>query len=221
MADYIPHSEAALLNWATGFSSGIAAMPEAYGLSAADAQCISQVVGAFAEAYRIAGAPLTRTKTNVVIKNAACRAMLPVLRRYAQRIKANPDVSAGLKADIHLRGKPDARATVPAPDTRPSLYVLSNEANCHVLHYSDPTTPDSTRRPADAIGLQVFCHVGSEAPADPLDARFLDFVSRQPYVVRSFKTEQVGKKAFYFARWQNATGATGPWSAVANRMIAG
>jgi hypothetical protein len=84
----------------------------------------------------------------------------------------------------------------------------------------DAENPDRPGKPRHVIGLQLFCHVGDVAPADPLDARFERFVTRQTYTVE-FQPQQVGKKAFYYARWQIATGDTGPWSAVASMTVAG
>jgi hypothetical protein len=75
-------------------------------------------------------------------------------------------------------------------------------------------------KPAGAIGLQVFCHVGDNPPPDPADARFLRFLSRQPYAV-DFKASQIGQTAHYYARWQTATGETGPWSAALKMTVAG
>ena len=80
--------------------------------------------------------------------------------------------------------------------------------------------PVPEAKPAGAIGLQLFVHVGDTPPEDPADARFLRFISRTPHAV-DFKAEQVGKTAFYYARWQTATGETGPWSPVLRMTVAG
>ena len=94
----------------------------------------------------------------------------------------------------------------------------------HVLRFTDAggraDAEEGPARPANAVGLQLFCHVGDAAPADPLEARFERFVSKRSHVVE-FRHSQIGRTAFYFARWQTPTGETGPWSAVARMSIAG
>ncbi len=222
MADYIPLHGASLLEWARNFASRIAAAPADYGLKEEEVAAIVRVVDAYATAYAVASSLPTRTRASVATKNATRDAMLRLLRRYGQVIKASPTISESAKFALRLT-LPSGRTRITAPATRPFVHVVGVQPLRHVLRFTSASEGDDSTgagRPANAVGLQLFCHVGSEAPADPLDARFERFVSRRRHVVE-FRREQIGATAFYYARWQTATGETGPWSAVARMSIAG
>lgn len=220
MPDYLPRSEGALHSWVTSFSENIAANPEGYGLDDADAQTIVEVVQAYEEAYTRATTPLTRTQPALVARNGARSNMLQVVRRYARAIRANAAVSDTTRAKLGLGAEGKARMRVPAPTTHPMVRIVAIAHCSHELRCSDMDNPDGSWKPAGAIGMQLFCHVGESAPPDPLDARFERFVTRPRQVVH-FKPEQIGKTAFYMARWQTARGEAGPWGALASRMISG
>jgi hypothetical protein len=228
MADYLPYEAGELLTWAENFASRIAADPAGHGLKASDAAAITAAVGAYAQAYALAFAPATRTKSAVHGKDQARIAMLKVIRPYAQLIKASPAVAGSAKVNLGLtrpRAGAGGRRRIGTPEGRPYINIVGVQPLRHVLHFTnagkgEDGVSDRLARPQDAVGLQLFCHVGSDEPKDPLDARFVRFVSRSRHTVE-FKPEQKGLTAFYFARWQTATGETGPWSIVASMTVAG
>jgi hypothetical protein len=208
------------MDWSRHFAQTIAAAPTAYGLEKRDADALVAACQEYADAYTLAVAPATRTKASIAEKDRSRKAMLQVLRRYARLIKANPAVSDERKVILQLTASSQPWKRGDAPATRPILQVVSAIPLRHVLRCTDSANAEGSAKPAGVTGMQLFCHVGSEAPADPLDARFERFVTRSQHVVE-FKPAQVGKTAFYFARWQNATGETGPWSQVARMTVAG
>jgi hypothetical protein len=135
--------------------------------------------------------------------------------------RARPDAAPDkLKVGLGIRPETGQRTPIAAPSSRPIVQILGSTPLRHELFFADAENPDRPGKPRHVIGLQLFCHVSDAAPGDPLDARFERFVTRQTYTVE-FKPQQVGKKAFYYARWQIATGDTGPWSAVASMTVAG
>jgi hypothetical protein len=221
MSDYVPKHEGELETWAQRFANNIAAAPADYGVTAEVSAAISQAVERYVQALAIARNKATRTKANVAVKNAAKAAMLKVLRSAAQQIRANAAVSSTLKLGLQIKQAGRAAGTAPSLTARPLLRLAAVEPLRHVIGYGH-TEAIGRSKPAGAIGLQLFLHVGEvdAAPAGPEDARFLRFISRQPYTV-DFKADQIGKTAFYFARWQTMTGDTGPWSAVLKMTVAG
>lgn len=220
MADYLPRNAGLLLEWASNFARRIAEAPAEYGLDAAAAGILTTAVQAYGDAYALATSPPTRTKAAVAGKDQAQEAMIQVIRRYARLIKADPEIDSELKTGLGLLSDGSARVAVPGPTSAPMLHIAADAPLRHLVRYSDSAHPNRRGKPADVIGLQLFCHVGTQPPADPLDARFVRFITRQFHAV-DFRPEQLGQRAHYYARWQTATGETGPWSKAASMTVAG
>ncbi len=219
MRDFLPMPDASLRSFALAFAEKIAAAPGEYGLENAEAAEIREAVEAFVDAFTLARDPATRLKGNIVRKDRTKAAVIEVIRRYARQIKANPDIPNERKVDLGVR--PNKERTRPtAPVTSPHLNIRLVQPRRHVLGYTDHSSAGGAAKPAGVLGLQLFCHVGDAPPAEPIEARFESFVTRQPYAV-DFEAEQIGKTAFYYARWQTPTGKTGPWSPVLKMTVAG
>ena len=185
-------------------------------MTAEACEAIRAAVDAYVEALA-ATAPETRTKSRTLLKNRAKAAMLQPLRTAARQIKNNPAISDADKANLGI--KPAGRVQGPTPKllVRPFLLFRAVLPLRHVLGYAIVEVGGRSK-PAGAIGLQLFCHVGDAPPKGPGEARFLRFISKQPYAV-DFKAEQVGQTAHYYARWQTLTGETGPWSQVLRMTV--
>jgi hypothetical protein len=220
MRDYIPRNAGLLSDWVRNFADQIEEDPARYGLDAAAAKVVRKAVEAYVGAYTLAVSPQTRTKAAIAEKDQAQKAVIQVIRRYARQIKANPDIDPELKTNLGLPRSGSERGSVPAPTSIPVLQITLDAPLRHLVRYTDSVNALRRGKPADVIGLQLFCHVGQQPPADPLDARFVRFVTRQFHAV-DFKPEQLGQRAFYYARWQTRTGETGPWSKVASMTVAG
>lgn len=231
MADYFPRSDSQLALWASSFSNNVAAAPADLGFTPADAAAIADAVEAYVAAHAATQARQTRTQLDVLGKNQARKTMIALLRRHVRLLRANSSLPPERLADLGLPALRAARAGVPGPATRPILQVLTDAPLRHRVRYSDAAAIDrrdgagaragaGAGKPAGVVGLQLFCHVGENPPADPLDARFVRLVTRQGQAV-DFKPAQMGQSAFYYGRWQTATGDTGPWSQVARMTVAG
>ena len=120
MSSYIPTRDADLVGWADNFSTLITASPTTYGLTAGDATTISGLVTAWDAAYALAVNPSTRTPSTVADKDSAKGAMLPILRLYAQMIKANAGVSNMDKVCSESTSTTPARRPCRRPAARPS-----------------------------------------------------------------------------------------------------
>ena len=61
-------------------------------------------------------------------------------------------------------------------------------------------------------GCQIWVKIGSPA-ADPKELTFIATDTKSPYVLQ-FDGADGGKLAYYWLRWENTRGETGPWSDV-------
>lgn len=86
-----------------------------------------------------------------------------------------------------------------------------------MLSFGD--SENKRRRPAGAIGVEVYMTVGdTTAPVDPAEYQFVEVCSRSPRNF-SFESEDANSVAHYLLRWVNHKGETGPWSAPVSGTI--
>jgi hypothetical protein len=205
--------------WLSNFRTLIAATPVAYGLVAADATAITNAVTAWHNAYLAATNPTTRTKATVTTKNEQKSIVLGVVRGYANTIRVNMAVSDALKIGLGLHVHDSVPTPVPPPSTFPLLTIMEPHRGVQDLRAADSTTPTKRAKPPGTAGMLVFLHVGTAAVTNPADADFLIFSGKTEHA-SNFDPADNGKVATYFARWTNAKGEMGPWSAPASMPIA-
>jgi hypothetical protein len=227
IVSYLPSKEAELKVFVQNFAALIVAVPATYGLVANDGTAIDAAVQAYADAFDAAQNPATRTAAALVTKNAAKSTVIAIVRGYAMMIKTNRAVMDEAKTNLGIGVYDFQRTAVPAPISFPVLKLMGATPLRHELRWNDSGAPDSKARPAGVVGLQLFCQVGDTPggspgapPNDPLASRFRCFTTKQPYRMELAAADE-GKKAFYYARWQTATGLTGPFSQVVSMTVAG
>jgi hypothetical protein len=216
---YIPSRDADLDTWALNFKTLIAATPTNYGLVAADGTAITNAFNSWHTAYLAAVNPSTRTHGTVETKNLQKANLLSVVRGYAATIRANKAVSNELKLGLGLHIADSTPTPVPPPTTMPVLRIAKMEQGYQDIVAADEATPNSRARPTGSAGLLLYRAVGDDAVNDPTQALFLTFVGK-PAVHSTFAPADNGKVATYFARWTNAKGEVGPWSASLSRSVA-
>ena len=221
--DYLPTKESELKTFALNFATLIKATPADYGLVAADGTELDRVAQDYADKYDLAYNPATRTEATVDAKDSARITLTEVLRGYAIQIKSNRELTDQAKINLGIGVYDFTHTPIPAPSTRPLVEVVKVDVRRHELRFADSTTPDKKAKPTGVLGLQLFYHVGEAsagAPTDPLASRFHAFITRSTLKL-DFSAADAGKTAWYYARWQTATGLTGPWSVVISMPIVG
>lgn len=218
-SDFIPSRDAELQAWLLNFKTLIAATPAAYGLVAGDATVITNSYVAWNAAYVAATNPATRTHVTIAAKDAQKILTIDVVRTYSATIRANGAVTDSLKLGLGLNVHDTIPTPVPPPTTYPLLTINGAGPGMQDLRAADQATPTRRAKPHGSAGLLVFRTVGTTAASDPTNAPFLGFVTKAEFV-SSFTSADDGKIATYFARWTNAKGEVGPWSAPVSMRIA-
>lgn len=219
---YIPSRDVDLVPWADNFSTLLTANPSLYGVTAGDASTVAAVVTAWDNAYSVATNPSTRTPATIAAKDSAKGAMLPILRLYAQSIKANAGVTNENKVALGIHIDDAGPTPIPPPSTQ-ALIGLKNQFHLQMaLDIRDISTPTSRAKPVGSIGALLFRKVTAlvdPTPTDPTTADF-DGVFTRNIVNQSFDAGDVGKRCTFWARWTNAKGEEGPWSSAFSQVIA-
>jgi hypothetical protein len=206
----IPTTLSGIAAFVTNFESKITAAPATYGLLAGDALNIKNVVDPWHAAYLVAAAP-DATSAQVAARNALYDPMNSTVRAYYRMIQANQSVLDGNKVALGITLRDTVPTPIPPPSTFPLISLIPSAPGALVVRYADSLTPDARKRAAGSIGLQCFGYIG-DAPSDDVTlSNFRRFITRQPFLLDL--TGHSGKCLTVWARWQNAKGEEGPWSA--------
>jgi hypothetical protein len=221
----IPTATAAeSLAWLENFFAVLDPAPATYGFTAPEVADLGIAVGAFRDAWDVAGVtartavnPAGYTKPNRAAMYAARDAALSVARPMAVQIQANPAISDEDKLAAGVVPRNFSRSPIYVPGTSPLLGLVTAGIGTHTLSFADEGTPASRRKPFGAVALQLYMGIGA-APVPLNNLEFFQQYSRAPLVV-NFDPEDSGKLATYAARWVGRRGDVGPWSATLQAII--
>jgi len=226
LAPYIPPTDTALDLWAQNFDTKITATPTAYGLTSGQATAFHTLRADYTSKLLIANTPATRTKSTVAAKNTAKQAMVFDARSLAALVQAFPTITPTQLEDLGLTVRKVTPTPIGPPTTKPIITPLSSTGANVMFRFSDETTPDSRSRPFGTIGMEMFVKVGTTPPAGISDCDFLGIYTKNTSgpgsreCVAPFSGGDVGKTAYFLARWFNKRGEPGPVSGLAQHTIA-
>lgn len=226
-APYIPDRDTDYDSWLLNFTTKLTADPATYGLVPADAvNCAAQYT-AWHAAYLLGGGtyhtpvnPATKTVETTQAKVDARVASLAVVRPYAQLISRNAGVLASDKLSIGVNPRTSTPTPIPTPTSNPILSLVGATPWGHTLGYKDSAAITGKAKAFGAIQMELHCLVSATVIDDPAAIPYLGDYTKSPLAV-SFSAEDVGKQAYYVARWKTRTGLVGPWSAIVNFTVAG
>ena len=123
---------------------------------------------AFVSAHNTANAPLTRSSTNISLKNDAKRALLTNLRLLAGIVQQAPGMTNSLRDELGLSPRGLARTPIPPPTMAPGMELQTSEtvANVVTVRLSDPESP--RRGKPDGVGSAAVYSFTGETPPTSL-----------------------------------------------------
>ena len=135
-------------------------------------------------------------------------------------IQAKPAVTAESKQAIGITIADTTKTPVAVPTTAPVGRIEQPNRLEHNLHFADATTPTLKAKPAGVRGCQIWVKIGTTPPASVSELNYLATDTRTPYVAQ-FDAADAGKTAYYWLRWENTKGETGPWSSAVSATVTG
>lgn len=226
-APYIPDRDTDFDSWLLNFTTKLTAAPATYGLVAADATNCAAQYTAWHAAYLLGGGtyhapvnPATKTVQTTQTKVDARVNALAVVRPYAQLISRNAGVLASDKLSIGVNPRTSVPTPIPAPTSSPILSLVGASPWQHTLGYKDSAAITGKAKAFGAIQLEMHVKVSATPIDDPDAIPYLDVYTKSPLAV-NFSAGDVGKQAYYVARWVTRTGLKGPWSGIVNFTVAG
>lgn len=217
MADTINNAtDAELITIAEQFHSIIAVDPAAYNLAAIQVTQLHDTITAYKTALteHVAAQAAARTATGV--KDGDRTSLEQLLRTLLRIAKAAPGTTA---AQIAALGIADNSSAPAQTATRPTATVDTSERLRHTIDFRDEAAPNIKRRPAGAVGCEIFIKIGGSSPVDESECDFLTLDTATPYLA-VFDGADAGKTAHYMLRWRLKDG-TSPWSTTISATITG
>ena len=102
--------------------------------------------------------------------------------------------------------------------SKPVVLVDTSNRLHHKLSWSDASTPHSTKRPHDAIGVEIWNKIDGPPPTDVNDCSFVAMDTTTPYIVE-YPGEDGGKLVHYMVRWQLKNGGKTPFGDTASATV--
>jgi hypothetical protein len=184
--NWLPSRDATLLQFASNFAQKVNLSPASYGLSSADAAAVAGLVASYSASYSAATNPATRTKTAIVGKDVAKKALAAEIRVLAKRVQCNPAVGVQQRTDL---GLPIAAAPspIPAPADRPLVNLMSIRGRSHTIRLAAAAAPTRRAKPAGVHGAEIYSFVAAgpgDAPPENLENwRFEGLATRTEFRV--------------------------------------
>ncbi len=158
-------------------------------------------------AYPLTQNPDTKTTTATANKNTA----RDNLKKLLRSIYADIPESVFTEKDRNTLGIParsTTRTDAPVPTTKPIAKIDTNNRLEHTINFIDED--GSLAKPEGVRGCQIWIKIGAPA-IDPSELAYIATDTQTPYLYK-FDGKDAGKAAYYWLRWENTRGETGPWS---------
>lgn len=205
--DFFPDAEPEQLSWSGHFAARLVSDPEGCGVSVEQAAWFAELQADFAEAYRRANDPATRTRVAVLRKAEAGRSMERAARALNRVIQSSPNVTAVRKCELGLSTAPRGRGPrLPAPSDAPLVRMRDVTGQTLTLQLVDADSPYRSAKPYGVDAAVISLHVGPDAPADADQWRYAGQASRTTAVVDVPGPLPAGTVVWVTARWFNRRG---------------
>jgi len=221
MSDYIPRTDAGFNTWQNEVATEAETNATAWGIPADVITDLKGYKSIWDTAYAKAENKQNRTSADVTAKNDASTSYQKFLRLFVtQWLSVNPKVSDADRTRMGITIHTNSRTSIPAPGTSPIGTVDFSLRLQHTIAYYDQVSAHSNAKPEGVLGCEIYAKVDGEAPTTVDEMKFLGTCSASPYVAK-YEATKAGKIAYYWLRWVNRKGETGPWSMVVSAMIVG
>ena len=220
MADFIPATDGDFNSFTTNLGTFVNANLADFGLVAGDVAALNAAQTEWDTAYPLVAPAVLAASAATQAKATARDVLTAAVRALVKLIQAKPSVSDESKQAIGITVADGIKTSVAVPSTAPVGRIEQANRLEHTINFADSTTPTSKAKPAGVRGCQVWVKIGTTPPASASELHYLATDTRTPYIAQ-FDAADAGKTAYYWLRWENTKGETGPWSAVASATITG
>jgi len=185
-------------------------------ISQANQDLISLKLEAWNEIFPQSQNSNTKTKTIIQIKDGAKEELMTALRAVYADIPASIWTLED-RNTLNVHERSTTRTPAPVPTTIPIGQVDTSRRLEHTISFTNED--GSLAKPFGVRGCQIWYKIGTPA-VDPSELSFMFTDTSSPHV-HQFNGELAGQNVYYWLRWENTRGETGPWSDVVMATITG
>jgi hypothetical protein len=166
--DWIPSKDAELLAFSSQFATKIAADPEDWSLTAANATALTAAQTAYATKYAAAVNPQTRGRSTCFAKDEAKKSLVALMRQVARQIQGSMTVTNQQREDIGLPVH-DVEPTPVGVPGQCAVEIVSVVGRTAKVRIFDPANSTRRGRPPGVAGMTVVSYVGDQKSENPAD----------------------------------------------------
>ena len=161
--------------------------------------------------------PTTRTPVITFAKNEARKNYEKLLRMLVKNLQSNPRVTEDDLKQMNITIPSSKRIPAPVPTTYPAATADSSVIRRLGIHFRD-SGGTSNAKPKGVHGAEIKWGIGIALPDDPSALPNSSFDTHTPLVLEFTEAER-GKTVYFCLRWENTTGAKGPWGTIETAIV--
>ena len=158
----------------------------------------------------------TRTKSIVENKDIAKENLMGTLRLVYADIP-NSALTVEDRNTLNIAERSTSRTPASVPTTKPIGQIDTSMRLEHTISFTDQD--GSVAKPDGVRGCQIWFKIGEPA-IDPSELSYMTTDTASPFTYQ-YNGVNAGKAVYYWLRWENTRGETGPWSDVVMATITG
>lgn len=221
MADYLPARDAEFNSWQGNLVNFAETQLTSWSIPASDFITLKTDQRVWIDAFDHAKIKTARDRGDVQAKNDARKLYEQSLRTFVKQWLAfNTRVSDRDRELMGVTVRKGTRTPRPKPATAPEGRIDFSIRMQHKVYFADQATPTRRGKPVGIVGCEVWMKIDGLAPVDPSELTYIMTSTRTPCVV-TIEGKYAGKTAFYWLRWANTCGETGPWGNPVSATVAG
>jgi hypothetical protein len=182
--DYIPGPDSAFDAFFAQFNAWVQANGATHGLLAAAMAELNDLHGDWTAFYPAHLAAQTAAETARVTKDNHRAACETVIRALARTIQNHPNTTNPERSAAGLTIRDPGRTPAAVPTSRPVAQVDTSQRLRHTIHFKDELTPNSKKKPDGVLGVEIWCALGPNPPADAGACVFVALDTSSPHVIR-------------------------------------
>jgi hypothetical protein len=218
-SDFIPRKDADFLQWTVNFLAVLIKIFSRIGFPEAVCQQLIVLKDAFAEKFRIAEAPETRTKPAVRDKDTARKTLEKDLRKTIREYLSNNHLLTdtdreSLGLPVYKTTRTPSPVAAEAPDVEVDTSVIARLA----VHFFKKGGSHKKGKPAGQHCAEIRWIIGETPPARWEDLIHSAVDTASPFTL-AFENDRRGETVYLALRWENTRGEKGPWSEIMNAII--
>ena len=220
MPDFIPQTDAGFDIFQSNFIASVQPKLITWSIPTTEFTPLTTLQTAWNTAWNKAKNKDTRSRADVQAKKEARKAFQSALRKFVRQWLAfNSKVADADREALGLKVKDIEPTPMPVPDRAPDITLDAIKHLSHKLRLTDPANPHTQSKPKGVRAIQVFRFIGTSAPSDISQYQYVGDATRFLFESK-FTLADVGKTAYYLARYVNTRGIPGNWSNVVSAAIA-